>query len=70
MAESKLDLHIKNDCQRFDKIEAILDKIQNNHLAHLQMDITATKVHLEWLKKAVFWLVGLIVSSGVINLVV
>lgn len=66
--------HEKLDAVRFGKIEETLDKIQNNHLAHIQTDMALVKNDLRWIRNISYVIITFILgilafaARGVIQL--
>ena len=51
--------------QRLDRVEQTVNEIKDNHLAHIQTDITKVKTDIDWLKRF-FWLVATASIGGLI----
>ena len=58
---------------RVSRLEKSVDEIKNNHLEHLQKDVTCLKTDMTWLKKF-FWIVATAsvgsLVAGLINLMI
>lgn len=56
---------------RIEQLEAKLDLIRENHLAHLSIDVASVKADVSWLKQF-FWIVAAAsiggLATGLINL--
>ena len=62
--------HIVSDEKMFTKISDDLDKIKNNHLAHIQvamekmqLDVAKTKNDMSWVKWFVFSALGIVLTG-------
>lgn len=69
---TKLKEHIAEDEKKFCQLQSTLVNIRDNHLAHIASDIkrldiimSAQATDIDWLKKAMWWVIGLI---GLINI--
>lgn len=55
--------HIKKDETMFQHISEALDKIKDNHLAHIQMSISSLEANVGWLKWGIMMLIAGIVAT-------
>ena len=76
---SELKSHIKESNQRFSSLETKIDLLKDNHLTHIQSDISQIKITqalhgqtLEAMKKGIWLVVGPVLGAlgvGIINLI-
>jgi hypothetical protein len=62
---SKTEYQDNMQDQRLDRVEQTVIEIKDNHLAHIQTDITKVKTDIDWLKRF-FWLVATASIGGLI----
>ncbi len=55
--------------QRLDRVEKTVNEIKDNHLAHIQTDLTKVSTDVDWLKRF-FWLVATASIGGLIAAVI
>jgi hypothetical protein len=81
--KQKLNDHIENDKLNYarhekclEKLQASVDKIESNHLAHLKSELEGIKNDLTWVKKVGWFLiatsvaqVGWLVDQLLINII-
>ena len=60
--EERINNHIEQDDARFDSIAGTLEKITDNHLAHIEPNIAGIKSDIAWLKSGVMLMIGGIVA--------
>ncbi len=51
--------------QRLDRVEKTVNEIRDNHLVHLQTDITKVSTDVDWLKRF-FWVIATASVGGLI----
>lgn len=54
---------------RLDRVEKTVNEIKDNHLAHIQTDLTKVSTDVDWLKRF-FWLVATASIGGLIAAVI
>jgi len=66
----RFDEHMTNDERMFTKISDDLEKIKDNHLAHIQtamelmqLDVAKTKNDMSWVKRLVFAVSGAVIAG-------
>lgn len=55
--------------ERLDRVEKTVNEIKDNHLAHIQTDLTKVSTDVDWLKRF-FWLVATASIGGLIAAVI
>ncbi len=51
--------------QRLDRVEKTVNEIKDNHLVHLQTDVTKVSTDVDWLKRF-FWVIATASVGGLI----
>lgn len=51
--------------QRLDRVEKTVNEIRDNHLVHLQTDVTKVSTDVDWLKRF-FWVIATASVGGLI----
>jgi hypothetical protein len=62
---NKTEYQDKMQDQRLDRVEQTVNEIKDNHLVHIQTDLTKVKTDIDWLKRF-FWLVATASIGGLI----
>ena len=52
--------------ERLDRVEKTVNEIKDNHLVHLQNDITKVSTDVDWLKRF-FWIIATASVGGLIG---
>lgn len=55
--------------ERLDRVEKTVNEIKDNHLVHLQTDLTKVSTDVDWIKRF-FWLVATASVGGLIAAVI
>ena len=55
--------------ERLDRVEKTVNEIKDNHLAHLQIDVTKVGTDVDWLKRF-FWIIATASVGGLITAVI
>jgi len=55
--------------ERLDRVEKTVNEIKDNHLVHIQTDLTKVSTDVDWLKRF-FWLVATASIGGLIAAVI
>lgn len=51
--------------ERLDRVEKTINEIKDNHLVHLQTDVTKVSTDVDWLKRF-FWIIATASIGGLI----
>lgn len=80
MATDQFDAYLSEIQRRCSETERKIDLIRDNHLQHIQQDISAmnikiteTQTDIDWLKRSYWTLVGPVVGAlavGILNLII
>jgi len=62
-----LKAHEDSDSRSFSMIGETLEKIKDNHLAHMEQDSASMKVEIEWIKK-ILWIFLVPVTGGFVGI--
>ena len=52
--------------ERIDRVEKTVNEIKDNHLVHLQNDVTKVSTDVDWLKRF-FWIIATASVGGLIG---
>lgn len=52
--------------ERLDRVEKMVNEIKDNHLVHLQNDVTKVSTDVDWLKRF-FWIIATASVGGLIG---
>lgn len=52
--------------ERLDRVEKTVNEIKDNHLAHIQTDLTKVSTDVDWIKRF-FWLIATASIGGLIT---
>lgn len=55
--------------ERLDRVEKAVNEIKDNHLAHLQTDLTKVNTDVDWLKRF-FWIIATASIGGLIAAII
>ncbi len=55
--------------ERLDRVEKTVNEIKDNHLTHMQSDLTKVSTDVDWLKRF-FWIIATASIGGLITAVV
>ena len=65
-----LKAHVLVEDGRFDRVEKVLDKIQNNELVHLKADIADVKLDLATVKSDLTWIKKIMEKKDQMNVAI
>ncbi len=55
--------------ERLDRVEKTVNEIKDNHLTHIQSDLTKVSTDVDWLKRF-FWIIATASIGGLITAIV
>ncbi len=55
--------------ERLDRVEKTINDIKDNHLAHMQTDLTKVSTDVDWLKRF-FWIIATASVGGLITAII
>ncbi len=55
--------------ERLDRVEKTVNEIKDNHLAHMQTDLTKVSTDVDWLKRF-FWIIATASVGGLITAII
>ena len=55
--------------ERLDRVEKTVNEIKDNHLSHIQADLTKVTTDVDWLKRF-FWVIATASVGGLITAVI
>ena len=55
--------------ERLDRVEKTVNEIKDNHLVHLQTDVTKVSTDVDWLKRF-FWIIATASIGGLVAAVI
>lgn len=55
--------HEEHDDNRFTALDGKLEKILNNHLAHMEPDLASMKADMVWVKWGVLAVAGVVITA-------
>ncbi|OHA82349.1 MAG: hypothetical protein A3B07_02330 [Candidatus Yonathbacteria bacterium RIFCSPLOWO2_01_FULL_43_27] len=62
----KTDYQNQLQDERLDRVEKTVNEIKDNHLVHLQTDLTKVSTDVDWLKRF-FWIIATASVGGLIT---
>lgn len=65
----KTDYQNKLQDERLDRVEKTVNEIKDNHLAHMQTDLTKVSTDVDWLKRF-FWVIATASIGGLIAAII
>lgn len=65
----KTDYQNQLQDERLDRVEKTVNEIKDNHLAHMQTDLTKVSTDVDWLKRF-FWIIATASVGGLITAII
>ncbi len=65
----KTDYQNKLQDERLDRVEKTVNEIKDNHLAHMQTDLTKVGTDVDWLKRF-FWIIATASIGGLVAAII
>ena len=65
----KTDYQNQLQDERIDRVEKTVNEIKDNHLAHMQTDLTKVSTDVDWLKRF-FWIIATASVGGLITAII
>ena len=65
----KTDYQNKMQDERLDRVEQTVNEIKDNHLAHIQTDLSKVSTDVDWLKRF-FWIIATASVGGLITAII
>jgi len=59
---------IQSNGERIAKLEATVENIRDNHLAHMAEDIDSIERKVDKIDNRIWWVLGLLVASSVVGM--
>jgi len=60
---------IQSNGERIAKLEATVENIRDNHLAHMAEDIDRIERKVDKIDNRIWWVLGLLVASSVVGMI-
>jgi len=66
--QTKMKEKIQSNGERIAKLEATVENIRDNHLAHMAEDIDSIERKVDKIDNRIWWVLGLLVASSVVGM--